>query len=616
MQANSPATFIIAVVKSLLATLLIFAPFARAGVSLPEENFESSKRLQAVLLEIRQQSYTSAAPRVQELFDRHAPELCRVDDDTLASVSQCFTAMSAAERAGLTTAVNARYDEDAGRAIESVVAKADFRPQNLYAVAKRYTFTSSAGRAYAAAADRAIDQGDLNTARVCYELAGGTGWRLSSVEQSRMNALAPTHATPAGVFGVPGLLPFDAPWFNLASGFEADKLVPVGATDLAVIASADTVLGFKPDGIVAWRYQTPQHAQDPRPRYQPGSTGRGLLSVPALLSDPAAKALSVVVSQSTGPNQNRCLSCFRFNDGRLLWSTENDPRLAATSFLGSPAVAGRYAISVAIETLANDLNSGSLQLLAVDVTNGRVLWKTQLAGVSSLQSQHELDLYRDQSPPAVVGDCVVVSPNVGAVFAVDRFDGQIRWVRSYRRTVIADGAIHKFIDQRNRGRELIAPLAWVDLLRWHCTPHVIGGNVIVAPQDTAAVLGLDLTTGRQMWGTENLPQATPVGVVAGRLLMSGATVTAVDAATGLKVWTFTPVDGMRLTGPAVVRGDEILVRSTAGLLSISPVDGSYKSSASRTDFHPAAAAEAGKAALAGNGMINAFGIPAARTGDR
>ena len=100
------------------------------------------------------------------------------------------------------------------------------------------------------------------------------------------------------------------------------------------------------------------------------------------------------------------------------------------------------------------------------------------------------------------------------------------------------------------------------------------------------------------------------------MILSGSSITAIDPTTGQKAWVFTPVPGVRLTGPAAVRDSDILVRSTAGLLVVSPTDGNSKSSEATTDFHPVAAAEAGKAALAGDAMINAFGTPVARPGER
>jgi outer membrane protein assembly factor BamB len=604
---NSNAALVLASMASICVWLPAWTP---AAVTIPDETFSSPKQLQAVLLEIHQQSYDSAVDRLQTMLEAHGTELYRTEDGEMSAVSEAFTSLSAADRAAIAGPYDARFDAAAMQMLARVRSKPDYRPQDVYAVASRFPFGKTAGTALAIAAARAADQGDLLAARNLYALASEHGYHASAAEQARITAINSTgNANADGVFGSAGPLPFDAPWYNLSSGFESDKLFPVGSGDLAFIAAEHAVLGLKPDGIVAWRSKELPQQQPSGPKFQPGSTGRGKLSVPALLADITGHAATVIACQPVPNGANGRLTALRASDGRLLWSSDSDPLLKSIAFLGSPAVAGRFVIAVGLETVAGDSRAATLQLIALDVTNGNLLWRTALASIDNNQGTHDLDLYRDQSPPAITDRDVLLSPNIGAVFSLDRFDGHIRWIHPYRQAVIGDGAIRKFVDQRHKGRDLIAPLAWTDLLRWNCTPQPAGNVVIVAPQDTVAVMGLDAVHGKLLWESGNLPQATPIGVTNGKLILSGANLTAVDVVTGLKSWTFTPTPGVRLTGPAAMRDNEILVRSTAGLLSISPADGSSKSSESTTDFHPAAASDAGKAALAGVGISNDFGVP-------
>jgi outer membrane protein assembly factor BamB len=593
--------------------LAMRAVIATGTVTLPDETFSSPKQLQAILLDIQQRSLDSAVARMQSLLDTHGSELSRIDDDSLTAVDDVFASMSAADRLAISPPYEAKFGAAATELLNQIREKPNYRPQDLYAVAKRFPFTRAAGIALAASGDRAADQGDLPSARVFYSLAASHGWQADAAERIRISQLdIPTNETTEGAFGAAGPLPFDAPWYNLATGFEKTKVFPVGSGDLAFVAGEHSVLAFKSDGIVAWRWEAPPALPSRVARFQSGNTGRGRQVVPAMLADDTGRARIVIVAQPTANNGSGCLIALRASDGQQLWSTDAEPLLRSSVFLGSPVVEGRYVIAVGLETIGNDGTTAALQLVAVDVTNGQLLWRTPLASVNTNQVAHDLDLYRDQSPPAVADDCVFVTPNVGALFAVDRFDGELRWVRPYRQAVIGDGAIRKYVDQRHRGRDLIAPLAWTDLLRWNCTPLVTANVIITAPQDTVAVMGLDSKNGKLLWESGNLPQATPVGIAGGKLILSGASLTAVDPNTGLKAWSFTPVAGVRLTGPAVVRGNEILVRSTAGLLTVSPADGSSAPSESTVDFHPAAASEAGKAALAGAGLNEAFGIPPGR----
>jgi outer membrane protein assembly factor BamB len=608
VKFHSPS--IRAILAVLLGSIFLFAHAAHAAVTLPEETFTASQQLNAVLLDVQQKSFDSAAERMQSLLQKHGSELTRGGDDGLISVHQFFATLPANDAASLQRVYETKFGSVADESLKQVRARPDYRPQDLYTIAEQFPLSQAAMVALAAAGDRAADQGDLISSRVFYQLAAKRGW-TAPADHHQINT-----SGVDGAFGVSGPLPFDAPWFNLASGFESSKIFPVGSGNVAFVASEKTAIALSPDGVVAWRWRASDHQQTHGPRFQLGDTNRGRLLVPAVLSDKTGRARIIVIWQNVFHDGNGCLVALRAGDGRLLWSTESDPVMGSVSFLGSPVIAGRYVVAVGLQTAANDAESASLLVFALDVTSGHLLWRTQLAAINISQRSRDLDLYRDQSPPGIFGDCVVISPNVGAVYAADLFDGQLRWVRPYRKAAINDGAIRKYEDQRTRGRDLIAPLAWTDILRWTCTPQCSADVVMLAPQDTLSMIGLDVATGRLLWENSSLPQATPVGVAGDKLILSGAEITAVDPKTGITAWTYTPVTGLRLTGPAVVRSDQILVRSTAGLLSISPADGRSSPSRDTADFHLVAASDAGKSALAGAQISNAFGTPLAGNRDR
>ena len=554
--------------------VLLAAAAPAAVVVCPAETFPSTDLWRAAAAD-------AAPDRLQALLDDQATALMRTDDGGLISVRQATLTASLP----LAGAYDAKFGPAAADALARCRSRPDRTPADLDAVATRYPLARAAADARAAAARRSLDQGDPDAA---HALLG---------QPPASSAFGP--------------VPFDAPWYAKLNLFGGPRDVPVGSAAEVFVADRERgVLALAADGRPLWRYAAPPAAALAS-AFHPGDTGRGPLSVPAVLADDAGRPQLVVVRLGTG------LTALRASDGRQFWTTDGDPAWAGLAVLSAPAVSGRCVAVVATATVPGDdpqePPTGTLQVIGADVMDGRPMWRCPLGPVfDPLRpggGRREAEPFRDGVPPTFAGDLVVVPDNAGAVVAVGRFAGDVRWARPYP-PAATDGLTARRLNTGiNRGLGQLPPLPTAALLRWSAAAVVAGDVVFVAPQDTATAMGLDRRTGRVLWQTTALPEdATCVGVAGGRFILAGANVSAVDPATGAIAWSAAPPADTFLTGPPAVRGDAIVARTTEGLMAVSPVDGSFRPAAAGTaDFHAVAATDVGRAALVTAGLASRFG---------
>jgi outer membrane protein assembly factor BamB len=486
---------------------------------------------------------------LQAALDNHGADLIATPDGGLVSVRQAVATLPAPARAAVAGAYEARFGVDARRLLEDVLARPDHAPADLCAVADRYPLSTVAPLAREAAAARALDQGDVDAAAALATPGGEVARRL---------AMLPRGAPPCGAVA------FAADWYAKLNHFGEPRVVPVEAADTLFVTDDRGVVATRRDGTPLWRW-TPPAATLAGPVFG-GGTGRGPLCVPAVLCDDAGRPQLVVVRVAAG------LVALRAADGRMFWTTAGDPAWSDVQVLGPPTVAGRLVLAVALAT--PDAATGMLQLIAADVTDGRPIWQCALGPVADparlpdLRRWHLRDPepFRDAAPPTVAGDLVFVADNAGAIVAVNRFGGDARWVRPYAPAPPDGGG-----DRRPRGGTVVPPLPRAALLRWSAATVVCGDVVWAAPQDAVAAWGLDRRTGRVLWQTSTLPDdATCVGVVDGRFVLGGQSVSFVDPTTGVADATWVPPPGVALTGPPVVRGGRLSAESTAGILHPAP----------------------------------------------
>ncbi|MCX8229473.1 MAG: PQQ-like beta-propeller repeat protein [Planctomycetota bacterium] len=179
----------------------------------------------------------------------------------------------------------------------------------------------------------------------------------------------------------------------------------------------------------------------------------------------------------------RRLYAFDATDGTLLWKQEvswnkETNRQPKDLVAGPPAVAhGQVFLPTydAIGTL-------DLSLTALDLATGKRLWKRFL--VSAHQDSNLFgNLIREPAcaPPLLQKDLVILCSQLGAICAVEKNTGRIRWTRLYPRT--------KARTFQN-GRESIRPETFAN------GPMAATENLlVVAPMDAATAYVLDAETG-------------------------------------------------------------------------------------------------------------------------
>ncbi len=95
-------------------------------------------------------------------------------------------------------------------------------------------------------------------------------------------------------------------------------------------------------------------------------------------------------------------------------------------------------------------------------------------------------------------------------------------------------------------------------------------------------------------------------VWAGQFRRDVEALTAVDPATGQGAWTFEPNDRARVTGLPVVRGNRIVVWTSAGRAVLDTVQGNPARDGVGVDFDKIISTEAGRSALRKAEMTASF----------
>lgn len=128
----------------------------------------------------------------------------------------------------------------------------------------------------------------------------------------------------------------------------------------------------------------------------------------------------------------------------------------------------------------------SYHVACFDLATGAYLWSTQVAS-----GQRPLNMFGRLeeefcAPPLVIhGEKVIALTQLGTIAALDVFSGEILWQTVYDQIALpgADG-----MQAGNRAA------------LWRNAPPLVEDSVVIAaPVDSAAMLGLDLETGSQLW---------------------------------------------------------------------------------------------------------------------
>ena len=265
------------------------------------------------------------------------------------------------------------------------------------------------------------------------------------------------------------------------------------------------------------------------PRYTLSVCGRRLL---ARIGNPVTSQAGDFGS-SGPPAKIVCLNLDA--EGSVLWTA--DPPEEGWAFDGCPLADDERAyVALRKGGVRPQFHAACYDLDSVGV--GRLLWRRPICAAES-PAQGQADEIT-HNLPTLAGDDVYYNTSLGAVAALDKRSGSVRWVTTYPRAIDAD--LHR------RSTHLFRDL----------TPCVFDrGTVYAAPADSRHILAIDAAAGWLRWETTLADDAIHLPGVAGdQLLASGDRLWWIHAVTGrvTHVW---PDESPKGYGRGVVAGDQV-----------------------------------------------------------
>lgn len=647
----------------LIALLLVLpaGPFAAARPHFvpPADSATDTQGIVALKTALEQKSYADAAALLDSLLGDEGDKLAATDDGGLISITAWVESLPFAQKTALTAAYREKFDPGIRTKLDVLRRKSSVRPEEYYALGHHFPLSATGAVAYALAADRFLELGDTSAAYSLYLQAMRGGWMPAEAQAAQIELLRqigegkiiPANETKGERPDFVGPLPFDAPWFDAVNTAGQQRYFPSAGGEKIFFTAPHSAVALKENGQIAWSTteSLPAVTAPPRKLGATPTTERAVdggrrpaYNGAGVLADVYGRAQILIARQlaSQSPERDRefCLRAYRAGDGKLLWTSENQAYLRDLSFASAPAVCGRYTYAVALATPGGNEAGGDqsvgLYLVALDTLTGDFRWQTALGRFSlTVQERGEWATSRpwdeawEQSEPLAAGEAVYVTPNAGLAAAVGRFDGKPRWVRPYP-TMAADAPrpprtkadLRREVDDRRHYVEAVqqgakpAPPTVDPALgeRWRGTPVLCGNVLVAAPQDTLSVHGLDAATGRLIWSADDLDVPTLIGQTPTTALFAGGAITSVEARDGKASWRWEPPRDSRITGPAVVRGNEVLVPTMAGIVTtLRADDGSVVKEPSAVPFlRKLLNAEGVKRALDEMGAGKGFGLQA------
>ena len=345
-----------------LLLLLIFvavAPGSLAAVVFapPDDSVDAANELKTIERELADRNYPAAAKRLDLLLAARGHPLANLSERTLTSVDAWVDHIASDARPALAVECAKQYGTAGRQALESLRGGGRAtRPDEFYALARRYPLTDAAGAALASAGDFALRGGDLSAARIYYELALREQFPLGQERERRLHFPKDNFAAPLGAPAdgakpqAAGPLPFDAIWFGNPSMMHQAKFFPAACgDDRILLASWKNVTMLREDGQVIWSVSNAKAPAAFNPDRTTSGMSQGALFAPATLTDISGHPAVIVVRQPVAPGEAQfALSALRATDGKQLWSTDaSAARAADLTYSGLPAVCGRYVYSVA-----------------------------------------------------------------------------------------------------------------------------------------------------------------------------------------------------------------------------------------------------------------------------
>lgn len=161
------------------------------------------------------------------------------------------------------------------------------------------------------------------------------------------------------------------------------------------------------------------------------------------------------------------------------------------------------------------------------------------------------DLY-NRLVPAIDGDTIYVASADGIVFALDRFNGKVKWKQKLKLPISGGvSAGYGVVLLGTLKGEVIALDSYTGSIKWKAKVNseilaspVTNGSVVVAQTNSDTLFGFDLNSGAQLWRYDNYPailslRGTATPVITNNLAifaLSNGHVIALDPERGFPVW--------------------------------------------------------------------------------
>jgi len=593
-----------------LALFVCAAP-ARAVITYapPDESPDLTSELQVIDRELAARNYETAAKRLAAVLESRGGALASAGDPkspagtggavsvTKLSIRSWFDGVAEVDRAGLRKACEAEYGKLAAQQLDGLRRNPDARPEDGYAIARRFPLSHAAGAALLEAGDLAARLGDVSAARALYDNARRHGASLGDERERSLQRWARLDAgewlaAPRDLADAPpakaslGEVPADARWYGVPDQAAAPKFFPVAdGAGGAIVTSWARTLRIAADGHVVWSVDNPATGDAFGLFRFAQERAQGPLFRPAVQFDAFGRPAVVVVRQpGRGTEDTFDLRAYAGADGRLLWTTDSPDGARELSYTGLPTVAGRFVYVLGVARV--NQSTAAMTLSAVDAQTDRPAWQANLGNIAESEIRigrgeraGYLSLWKlaEWAEPAVWGDLVIVSPGAGSVIAVDRFDGKVRWVHTYADPLeppaIVRGRVDPVALRQWEARQSRRSSARYRATAVVCDRPTGGGVVVAMPQDSTAVYGLDAATGRRLWTLADNVDLPAIGLAAGSggkfVVFTGPReVIGMEAATAKLRWKFSPTAGM-VTGPAVVSGTIVSVPTARGVVTLS-----------------------------------------------
>ena len=205
----------------------------------------------------------------------------------------------------------------------------------------------------------------------------------------------------------------------------------------------------------------------------------------------------------------------------ILGPDASSPEATAWSFEGTPVVDnGRVYVSARRGTPEDEIS-----VACFDAASSQLLWQQRVC--SNLSPGFDASSLLDHRLLTLGDGRLFLATGTGAIASLDADTGRILWVVTYDSDASAAQPASSLIDVNHPSRNGLLPCVYY------------GGMVFAATTDANRLFALDATTGQLVWQIENSPDE-PVrhllGVVRGRLIVSGNHLAALDIFTGGTAW--------------------------------------------------------------------------------